>query len=340
MPIRARISSLGLHVPERVLTNADWEKRVATSDEWIRTRTGIRERRVVEPGTPASELALPAARQALERRGLAASEVELIVVATVTPDMVFPATACLLQEKLGAKGAWGFDLSAACSGFPYALSVGAQFVVSGAHRRVLVVGVDVMSTISDPEDRSTCILFGDAAGAVLLEPSEDDSGILDFANLVEGWGAPLLNMPAGGSALPASHETVDKRLHFVKQQGGPVFKYAARQMADAPRRLLERNGYTPEDLALLLPHQANIRILDAAQARLGLPDEKIVKNIERFGNTTSATIPLALGTALDEGRLKNGDLAVMVAVGAGLTVGAVLMRWSEIPWERPAGSPG
>jgi 3-oxoacyl-[acyl-carrier-protein] synthase-3 len=337
MRTRARISSLGLHVPERVLTNADWEKRVATSDEWIRTRTGIRERRVVEPGTPASELALPAARQALERRGLAASEVELIIVATVTPDMLFPATACLLQEKLGAKGAWGFDLSAACSGFAYALTTGAQFVASGAHRRVLVVGVDVMSTISDPEDRSTCVLFGDAAGAVLLEPSEDDSGILDFDNEVEGWGAPLLNMPAGGSLRPPSHETVDQRLHFVKQQGGPVFKYAARQMADVPRRLLERNGYSPDDLALLVPHQANIRILEAAQARLGLPEEKIVKNIAFYGNTTAATIPLALGSALDAGRLKTGDLAVMVAVGAGLTVGAVLMRWSEIPWERPAG---
>jgi 3-oxoacyl-[acyl-carrier-protein] synthase-3 len=337
MPTRARISSLGLHVPDRVLTNADWEKRVATNDEWIRTRTGIRERRVVEPGTPASELALPAARQALELRGMAASEVELIIVATVTPDMMFPATACLLQDKLGAKGAWGFDLSAACSGFAYALATGAQFVVSGAHRRVMVVGVDIMSTISDPEDRSTCVLFGDAAGVVLLEPSEDDSGILDYDNEVEGWGAPLLSMPGGGSLRPASHETVDQRLHFVKQQGGPVFKYAARQMADVPRRLLERNGYTPQDLGLLIPHQANIRIIEAAQARLNLPEEKVVKNIEFYGNTTSATIPLALGSALDAGRLEEGDLAVMVAVGAGLTVGAVLMRWSPIPWERASG---
>jgi 3-oxoacyl-[acyl-carrier-protein] synthase-3 len=332
MSTRVRISSLGLSLPERVLTNADWEKRVATSDEWIRSRTGIRERRVVEPGTPASELALPACRQALEQRGLDPAELELIIVATVTPDMVFPATACLLQEKLGARKAWGFDLSAACSGFPYALATGAQFVASGAHRRVMVVGVDVMSTISDPEDRTTCVLFGDAAGAVLLEPSEDESGILDYLHVVDGWGADLLNMPGGGSLRPASHETVDGRMHFVRQKGGPVFKYATRQMADVPLRLLQRHGYTPEDLALLLPHQANVRIIEAAQARLGLPDEKIVKNIEFYGNTTSPTIPLALGTALDEGRLKDGDLAMMVAVGAGLTVGSVLLRWSAIPW--------
>jgi len=332
MTIRARISSLGLHVPPKVVTNADWEKRVATNDEWIRTRTGIRERHWVEPGTPASELALPAARQALEKRGLAPEELDLIVVATVTPDMMFPATACLLQDKLGAKGAWGFDLSAACSGFTYALSVGAQFVASGAHRRVLVVGVDVMSSIVDPEDRATCVLFGDAAGAVLLEPSEDETGILDFSHEVEGWGGPLLQMPAGGSARPASAETVAERLHFVKQQGGPVFKYATHQMVQAPRRLLERNGFTTDELALLVPHQANLRIIEAAQSRLGLPDEKVVKNIDRYGNTTAATIPLALGTALDEGRLGKGDLVVMVAVGAGLTVGSVLLRWSGVPW--------
>lgn len=330
--VRARITALGLHVPERVVTNAELARRVDTSDEWIRTRTGIHERRVVEPGTPTSELALRAARQALELRGLKASELDLIVVATVTPDTIFPATACVLQEKLGAQGVWGFDVSAACSGFLYALVAGAQFVVAGSHRRVLVVGADVMSSIIDPTDRTTCVLFGDGAGAVLLEPGDDGSGILDFEHLSEGWGGPYLRMPAGGSALPPSHETVERREHFARQDGQPVFKYAVRQMANISLRLLERNGVDPGEVSLLLPHQANLRIIDAAQARLGLSDERVVKNIDRYGNTTAATIPLAMGTALDEGRLREGDMVLMVAVGAGFTSGAVLARWSGVPW--------
>jgi 3-oxoacyl-[acyl-carrier-protein] synthase III len=327
---RARITSLGRYVPERVMTNADLEKIVDTSDEWIRTRTGIQQRHVVEPGTPTSELCVKAAREALERRGIGAAELDLIVVATVTPDMIFPATACLVQDKIKATRAWGFDISAACSGFVYALTVGAQFVEAGSHSKVMVIGGDVMTSILDYQDRTTCVLFGDGAGAVLLEPAEDDTGILDFLHEVDGSGACYLNMPAGGSARPASHETVDKRMHFVRQEGAHVFKYAVRKFAETSRHLLERNGLTPEKVDLFVAHQANLRIIDAARDRLGLPDAKVVKNIQQYGNTTAATIPLALGTALDQGRLRRGDLALLASVGAGFTVGAVLLRWSGL----------
>jgi 3-oxoacyl-[acyl-carrier-protein] synthase-3 len=327
---RARITSLGRYVPERVMTNADLEKLVDTSDEWIRTRTGIEQRHVVDPGTPTSELCVKAAREALERRGIGAAEIDLIVVATVTPDMVFPATACLVQDKLKATKAWGFDISAACSGFLYALTVGAQFVETGVHKKVLVIGADVMTSILDYQDRTTCVLFGDGAGAVLLEPSEDDTGILDFFHEVDGSGACYLNMPAGGSARPASHETVDKRMHVVRQEGAHVFKYAVRKFAETSRHLLQRNGLTPGQVDLFVAHQANLRIIDAARDRLGLPDAKVVKNIREYGNTTAATIPLALGTALDQGRLRRGDLALLASVGAGFTVGAVLVRWSGL----------
>ena len=329
---RARITSLGRYVPERVLTNADLAKMVDTSDEWIRTRTGIRKRHIVEPGTPTSELAVRACQDALDRRGLHAAEIDLIVVATVTPDMAFPATACILQDKLQAVRAWGFDVSAACSGFPYALTIGAQFIQCGTHERVLVVGADVMSSIVDYQDRTTCVLFGDGAGAVLLEASEDETGILDFAHEVDGSGGGLLSLPAGGSALPASHETVDRRQHFIRQEGGRVFKFAVRKMAEASTNLLVRNAIAPEDLDLLVVHQANERIVDATRERLGLPKRKVVKNIQDYGNTTAATIPLALGTALDDGRLKPGNLVVLAAVGAGLTVGTVLLRWSGVDW--------
>jgi 3-oxoacyl-[acyl-carrier-protein] synthase-3 len=329
---RARISALGRYLPERVLSNADLAKIVDTSDEWIRSRTGIRRRRVVEPGTPTSELATRAARDLLERRGIGAKEIDLIVIATVTPDMVFPATACVVQEKIGAVRAWGFDISAACSGFVYALSLGTQFVASGAHRKVLVIGADVMSAIVDYKDRTTCVLFGDGAGAVLLEPSEDDSGVIDFLNEVDGSGGGYLNMPAGGSLRPASHETVEQRMHFVRQEGAHVFKYAVRKFAEVSRSLLERNGLTPEQVDLFVAHQANERIIDASSERLGLPAAKVVKNIHEYGNTTAATIPLALATALDERRLRRGDLVLLAAVGAGFTVGTALVRWSEVPW--------
>jgi 3-oxoacyl-[acyl-carrier-protein] synthase-3 len=330
---RATITSLGLYVPEKVVTNADLEKRVDTSDEWIRTRTGICERRYAEPGTPTSELAVRAARDCLERRGIGADELDLIVVATVTPDMLFPATACIIQDKIKATRAWGFDISAACSGFVYALVTGAQFVQAGTHRKVLVIGADVMTSILDWTDRTTCILFGDGAGAVLLEASPDDTGLIDFANEVEGSGGRYLRMDGGGSLHPPTHETVDKKMHFIRQEGQHVFKYAVRKFADSSAAILEKNGIAFEDLDLFVPHQANVRIIDAARDRLGLPDEKVVKNISRYGNTTAATIPLALGTALDEGRLQRGHLVLMAAVGAGFTVGTALMRWTGFPWK-------
>jgi 3-oxoacyl-[acyl-carrier-protein] synthase-3 len=331
---RAAITALGTYVPERVLTNADLEKLVETNDEWIRTRTGIRQRHVAERGTGASDLGVRAARAALERRGIGADELDLIIVATVTPDMIFPATACLIQDKLKASRAWGFDISAACSGFAYALTMGAQFVATGAQRKVLVVGADVMSSIVDYQDRTTCVLFGDGAGAVLLEPSTDDTGVIDFLHEVDGSGARHLLMPAGGSLCPPSHETVDKRMHFIRQDGQHVFKYAVRKFAEVSLHLLERNGFSPEQVDLFVAHQANIRIIDAAKQRLGLPEAKVVKNIDRYGNTTAATIPLALATALDEGRLKKDDLVLIAAVGAGFTVGTALLRWSGVDWPR------
>jgi 3-oxoacyl-[acyl-carrier-protein] synthase-3 len=316
-----------------VLTNANLEKMVDTSDEWIRTRTGIARRHVVEPGTPTSDLVVPAAREALRRRGLGPESLDLIIVATVTPDMVFPATACIVQDKLGAPRAWGFDVSAACSGFLYALTVGAQFVQTGTHHRVLVAGADIMTSIVDYEDRSTCVLFGDGAGAVLLEAGEDGTGIIDYSHEVDGSGACYLNMPAGGSERPATHETVDQRLHFVHQQGPHVFKYAVRKFAESAEQLLLRNDFTGTDVDLFVAHQANIRIIEAAQHRMGLPDSKVVKNIDEYGNTTAATIPLALATALDGKQVDRGDLVLLTAVGAGFTAGSVLLRWSGISWD-------
>jgi 3-oxoacyl-[acyl-carrier-protein] synthase-3 len=319
-------------VPERVMTNKDLEAFVDTNDEWIRTRTGIQKRHVVERGTGTSELAVRAAREALGRRGVLPSEVDLIIVATVTPDMMFPATACLVQDKLKATRAWGFDISAACSGFLYALTMGAQFVRNGVHKKVLVIGADVMTSILNYQDRATCVLFGDGAGAVLLEPGEDGTGILDFCHEVDGSGGGYLCMPAGGSLKPASHETVDKKMHYVHQEGQHVFKYAVRKFAETSIHLLQRNGVGIGDVDLFVAHQANIRIIDAVKERLGLPEEKVVKNIHEYGNTTAATLPLALGTALDQKRLKKGDLVLMAAVGAGFTVGSVLLRWSGVDW--------
>ncbi len=330
---RAGITALGTYVPERVVSNHDLAKFVDTSDEWIRTRTGIETRHYVEPGTPTSAIAAEAAREALRRRGIEASELDLIIVATVTPDMMFPATACLVQDRIGASKAWAFDVSAACSGFTYALTMGAQFVENGRHKKVLVIGADVMTSILDYKDRTTCVLFGDGAGAVLLEPREDGTGILDFAHEVDGSGACFLYMPAGGSLKPATHESVEAGLHYIKQQGQHVFTYAVRKFADNSEALLRRNGKTGGDLDLFVAHQANIRIIEAAQERLKLPEAKVIKNIRKYGNTTAATIPLALKTALDEKKLKQGDLVLLAAVGAGFTVGTVLMRWSGVSWD-------
>jgi 3-oxoacyl-[acyl-carrier-protein] synthase III len=326
---RAAIKSLATYVPPNLLTNADLEKMVETSNEWILQRTGIRERHIVEPGVATSDLAKEAALAALGKAGLTANDVDVIIVGTVTPDMFFPSTACLVQHKIGASRAWGFDLSAACSAFTYALTVGSQLVASGGANTVLVIGADVMSSIIDYTDRATCVLFGDGAGAVVLGPSEDPSlGILDFEHVVDGGGGLALCMPAGGSAKPTSHETVDQRLHYVKQDGQTVFKFAVRQTGDICERLLRRNNIQPADLDLFVSHQANRRIITSAAERLGLPADKVVINIERFGNTTAATIPLALNDAVQDGRLERGDLVLLASVGAGFTVGSVLMRWS------------
>jgi 3-oxoacyl-[acyl-carrier-protein] synthase-3 len=325
---RAKISALGTYVPSRILSNADLSKMVDTSDEWIMQRLGIRERHLVEPGMATSDMAVQAAQRCLANRGVSASEVEVVIVATVTPDMLFPATACLVQDKLGAHGAWGFDLSAACSGFLYALQVGAKLVESGAHAKVLVIGADAMSSIIDYTDRTTCVIFGDGAGAVLVEPAaEGEVGLVDYCHEIDGAGAQSLNMPAGGSRLPASAETVAQRMHYVHQDGQAVYKYAVRKMVETSSKLLENNKITAADLACFLPHQANKRIILSTAERLGLPLERVVINIDRFGNTTAATIPLAMQTAVDERRLKKGDLVMLASVGAGFTAGACLLRW-------------
>jgi 3-oxoacyl-[acyl-carrier-protein] synthase-3 len=326
--IAAKITGIAGYVPPKILTNADLEKMVETNDEWIRTRTGIRERHVTENGVASSDLATAAAKELLVQTGTDPGEIDLIVLASVTPDMFFPATACLVQDRIGAKRAWGFDLSAACSGFAYALTVGAQFVASGVHRKVMVIGSDAMSKILDYKDRATCVLFGDGAGAALLEPARDGEGILDFLHDIDGSGGNYLYMPGGGSLNPSSHETVDKNMHVVHQEGSQVFKYAVRRMAELGTCLLERNGFTPKDLALVVPHQANLRIIRAMQERLGLDDSKVMVNIDRYGNTTAGTIPLGLRDAVAEGRLKKGDLLLLAAVGAGYTTGGVLLRWA------------
>ncbi len=326
--VRVKISSVGTYVPPRLLTNADLEKMVATNDQWITERTGIRERHIVDKGVASSDLGAEAARRCLAARGIEASEVEAIVVATVTPDMLFPATACLVQEKIGAKGAWGFDLSAACCGFPYALQVGAKLVESGAHRKVLVVGADVMSSIIDYTDRTTCVIFGDGGGAVLLEPcAEGEVGLIDYTHEIDGSGAGSLYMPGGGSLHPSSAETVAGKMHYVHQDGPAVYKFAVRKMAEATETVLAKNGVTGKDVDCFIPHQANKRIIQSTAERLGLPMERVVINIDRYGNTTAATIPLAMQTAMEEGRVKKGDLVLLASAGAGFTVAATLLQW-------------
>jgi 3-oxoacyl-[acyl-carrier-protein] synthase-3 len=327
--LAAKITGVAGYVPPRVVTNFDLEKITDTTDEWIRTRTGIIERHYADPGMASSHLGTEAARKLLEAKGVSANDIEMIVLATVTPDMLFPSTACLIQDRLGASKAWGFDVSAACSGFVYALTVGAQFVGAGSHKKVLVIGSDVMTSILDFKDRTTCVLFGDGAGAVLVEPAASDSeGVIDFVNDVDGSGGCNLYMPAGGSLHPSSHETVDKRMHYVHQEGAQVFKYAVRRMSELAVEILERNGLTSRDLALVVPHQANLRIIRAMQERLGVDDSKILINIDHFGNTTAATIPLGLMDALEQKRLRKGDLVLLISVGAGYTTGAMLLRWA------------
>ena len=325
---RAKITALGCWTPPRLLTNQDLEKMVDTTDEWLLSRTGIRQRHIADPGIATSDMAYEAAKIALAARGIEASELDTIIVCTVTPDMFFPSTACLVQHRLGAKGAWGFDLVAACSGFIYGLTTGAHLVMAGTHKKVLVIGADTMSRIIDYQDRATCVLFGDGAGAMLIEPATDEEeGFIGFLNEIDGSGGEALKMPAGGSRRPSSHATIDAREHFVHQDGQAVFKFAVRKMYETCRDLLERHGYTAADVKMMVPHQANLRIIAATAERLGLREDQVIINIEDYGNTTAATIPLATRDAVNSGRLKNGDLVLFAAVGAGFTVGANLWRW-------------
>jgi 3-oxoacyl-[acyl-carrier-protein] synthase-3 len=325
---RAKITALGTYVPPDVLTNKDLEKMVDTNDQWILDRTGIRERHVLAKGLGVSDICTEAAKKCLATRGIEASEVEVIIVGTVTPDMMFPSTACLVQNKIGAVGAWGFDVSAGCSGFVFALQAGVKLVESGAHKKVLVCGADANTRMTDYTDRTTCVLFGDGGGAVLLEPAEEgEIGFIDFVHEVDGSGGVSLNMPAGGSLHPTTHETIDKRMHFIHQDGPAVYKFAVRKMAEATTKVLERNGITGADLGCFIPHQANLRIINSTAERIGMPMDRVIVNIGKYGNTSAGTIPLAMETAVEEGKLKKGDLVLLAAVGAGFSVGATLLRW-------------
>ena len=328
--IRAKITALGTYVPPRILTNQDLEKMVDTTDQWILERTGIRERHLVDKGVAASDLAVEAVNNLVKSHPIDLQEIDLIVVGTVTPDMMYPSTACLVQHKLGIHRTWGFDVSAGCSGFLYALNSGAEFIASGRYKKVLVIGSDVNSSMTDFTDRAVCIIFGDGAGAVLVEPAGDgeDFGIIDMEAQIEGVGGQSLYMPGGGSLHPASHQTVDQKMHYIHQDGQQVFKYAVKKMAEMTERVLQKNGLTGKDVDCFIAHQANKRIILATAERLKMPLEKVVINIERFGNTTAGTIPLAMQTALEEGKLKKGSLVLLAAVGAGFTSGATLLRWA------------
>ena len=329
--IRAQITALGMYVPEKRVTNDDLALLVDTSDEWIRERSGISERRIVSEGQANSDLSVKAIENAFQGGDFRPEELDLIIVATVTPDMMFPSTACIVQDKIGARNAWSFDLSGACSGFLYAMATGAQFVQTGMYKKVLVVGTDVMSSILNFEDRSTCVLFGDGAGAILLEPTEDhDVGIIDFLLHSDGAGGKFLYMPAGGSLHPASHETINKKMHYVHQDGRNVFKHAVKLITEVSRDILERNSYTADDVNLFIPHQANLRIIQSSLERLGLSPDRVVINIDRYANTTAATIPIGLTEAHQQGRIKKGDLLLLASFGAGFTWGSVLLRWGDI----------
>ena len=325
---RAKITALGTYVPPQILTNKDLEKMVDTNDQWIMERTGIRERHVLAAGLGVSDMCAEAAKKCLKARGIPASEVEVIIVATVTPDMMFPSTACLVQDKIGAKGAWGFDVSAGCSGFVFALQAGVKLVESGAQKKVLVIGADANTRMTDYTDRKTCVLFGDGGGAVLIEPAaEGEIGFIDFVHEIDGSGGPALNLPGGGSLNPSSHETVDKKMHYIHQDGPAVYKFAVRKMAEATIKVLERSGVTGAELGCFIPHQANKRIITATADRLGVAADRVIINIDKYGNTSSGTIPLAMETAIEEGKMKKGDLVLLAAAGAGFTSGAALLRW-------------
>ena len=324
--MRAAITAVGGYVPEKVMSNKDLEKLVDTSDEWILSRTGIKERRVMPDGTATSDICVEAVNQILEKRGISAKEIDLIIVATVTPDHVFPATANIVSDKVGATNAWSFDISAACSGFLYALETGAKFIECGKHKKVLVCGADKMSAIINYEDRNTCVIFGDGGGAVLLEPSTDEDGIIDSILKTDGSGREFLHQKAGGSLHPPTHETIDAREHYVHQEGKTVFKFAVTNMAEVSREIMDKNNLTGDDVDYLCAHQANLRIIDATARRMELDDEKVLINIERYGNTTAGTIPLLFWDF--EKRFKKGDNVVLAAFGGGFTWGSVYLKWA------------
>lgn len=325
--IHAAITAVNGYVPDYILTNKELETMVDTNDEWIVTRTGIRERRILkDPGKATSDLAVLAVKGLLEKRGISAEEIDLIIFCTSTPDMLFPATANILADKIGATKAWGYDLQAACSGFLFGLTTGAQFIESGKHKKVLVVGGDKMSAVVNYQDRNTCILFGDGCGAVLLEPNTEGNGVIDSILKTDGSGGQYLNIKGGGSLNPASHATVDAGLHYAYQEGRTVFKFAVTNMADVAVEVMERNKLTSDDVNWLVPHQANKRIIDATAERAGLPEEKVMVNIQKYGNTTSGTIPLCLWEW--ESQLKKGDNLILAAFGGGFTWGSVYLRWA------------
>ncbi len=325
---QAKISAVAHYVPDKILTNFDLEKMVDTNDEWIRSRTGISERHICEDGKATSDMAAEAVKKLCDQRGIHPEEIDVIIVGTVTPDMFFPSTGNLVQEKVGAKNAWSFDVAAACSGFLFALASGAQFITSGMHKKVVVVGSDKMSSIINYKDRNTCVLFGDAAGAVLLEPDEEGNGIIDFMLHTDGSGADFLKLKGGGSLYPATLRTVTSDWHFLYQDGKQVFKFAVQRMADVAVKIIEKHNYHGDDLALVVPHQANLRIIDAVVKRLGVDSEKVMINIAKYGNTTAATIPLALSEAYQDGRLEKGDLVLFATFGGGFTWGSSLLKWS------------
>jgi len=327
--MRATVTATARYLPERVLTNADLEKMVDTSDEWIRNRTGIENRHLVSEGEVTSDMCAHIANRLLEKSKKSAGEIDVILIATCTPDFPVVATAAIVQDKIGAKNAWGFDIAAACSGFVYAMETGAKMIESGRYNNVMVMGADTMSSIIDYSDRNTCVIFGDGGGGVLLEPTDTDAGVLDSILHTDGSGSQYLKVPAGGSVHPASKDTIEKKMHYVYQDGKTVFKFAVKKMADVSKQILDNNGFTGSDVKLFIPHQANRRIIDAAAKRCGLSADQILVNINKYGNTTAGTIPIALDEAVETDRLNNGDLLLLAAFGGGFTWGSMLIRWGD-----------
>lgn len=328
--MRAKITATSRYLPEQILSNFDLEKIIDTSDEWIRTRTGIEKRHIVKEGQATAEMSTHVAKQLLERSNTNPEDVDLIIIATVTPDKLFPATAALVQNNISAKNAWGYDLSGACTGFLYALECGTNFITSGKYKKVMVIGSDTMSSIIDYTDRNTCVLFGDGAGGVMLEPSDNSEGIIDSIMRIDGAGGEYLHMPAGGSLNPASHETVDKRMHYIHQDGRTVFKFAVKGMADISAEILKKNNIDGEEVKLFVPHQANKRIIDAAAQRCGIHEDQVLININQYGNTTAGTIPIGLDEAVETGILQQGDIVLLAAFGAGFTWGSTLIQWGNL----------